>query len=200
MNGLVNQGVIGHFASAAKIFLAGNLIGENMGDEIFGIHALKLWRYPLAVTITLDGERAGSVPAPPDFEHRRIQKRLYQHIPHRLTLQIFVHIGKREAVHRTQRDDDAVFVGRRLQLKIERSAKSFAQRQAPGAIDAATVGRMNHHVHIANFIEKPFHDDGFPTRHHAERIHAGLQIFHQLCCCVTWQICCIHHPLHGGVG
>ena len=126
MNGLIDQGVIGHFASAAKIFLAGNLIGENMGDEIFRIHPLKLRRYPLAVTITLDGKRASSIPAPPDFKHRRIQKRLYQHILHRITLQILVHIGEWEAVHRTQGDDDAVFVGRRLQLKIERSAKSLA--------------------------------------------------------------------------
>ena len=59
-----------------------------------------------------------------------------------------------------QRKHQAVIGGRGLQFEIEGPAETFAQRQAPGAIDARAERRVNDELHAAGFIEESFGDDG----------------------------------------
>ena len=47
---------------------------------------------------------------------------------------------------------------RRLQFEVERAAKTFAQRESPGARDAGTERGVQNELHPAGFIEKPFRD------------------------------------------
>ena len=58
-------------------------------------------------------------------------------------MQVARHLVEREAVRRGERQDDVVLGRRRLQLEVELAAEALAQRQSPGAVDAAAVGRMH---------------------------------------------------------
>ena len=49
---------------------------------------------------------------------------------------------------------DIVLGRRRLQLEIEPAAEPLAQRQAPGAVEAAAVGRMDDQLHAADRVEE----------------------------------------------
>ena len=61
---------------------------------------------------------------------------------------------------RTKRQDDRVLSRRGLQLEVEGAAEALAQRQSPGAVDAAAERRVQHQLHPACFIEEPLeHQD-----------------------------------------
>jgi len=55
-------------------------------------------------------------------------------------------------------------------------------------------------VHVANFVEESFHDQGFPGRHYSEGIHARLQVVHQLRSTRARQADLVYYPLHCRVG
>ena len=58
-------------------------------------------------------------------------------LAHGVGIQVARDFLEREAVRGRQRQDDRVLGRGRLQLEIELAAEALAQRQAPGAIDAA---------------------------------------------------------------
>ena len=62
-----------------------------------------------------------------------------------------------------QRENDIVFGRGGLKLEVELAAEAFAKREAPGAIDAASIGRMDNQLHAARLIEKSFQNDGFES-------------------------------------
>src|SRR5882762_6985517 len=68
-----------------------------------------------------------------------------------------------------QRNDNRVISGRGLELEIERSTKTFSQRQAPGAIDSVAEWRMQDKLHSARFIEEPLHHQSLLGRNCAKR-------------------------------
>ena len=89
-------------------------------------------------------------------------------------------IGKGKAVLLTQRYVNA-FLGRRcLQLEIERSTETLAQRQSPGFINPASERRVDDQLHSAGFIKKPFGNDAFLSRYGAQHRSARREVIHQL--------------------
>ena len=79
-----------------------------------------------------------------------------------------------------QRQDDVVLGRRRLQLEIELAAKALAQRQTPGAIDAAAIGRMDDELHAAGLVEEALEHDRVLRRQAAQRGMRRGEIFDQL--------------------
>ena len=104
-------------------------------------------------------QRAGRVPAPAVAEHRRQQRRLDQVVAERVRAHHAEDAVEREAVLLAEREDDAVVGRRRLQLEVEGDAEALAQRQAPGAVDAAAERRVQHELHAAAFVEEALGDD-----------------------------------------
>ena len=95
-------------------------------------------------------------------------------------MQIADHLIEREAVRFGQRDDDVVFGRGRLELEIELAAEALAQRQSPGAIDPAAIGRMDDELHAARLVEEAFEHDRVLRRQAAQRGMTRPQIFDQL--------------------
>ena len=69
---------------------------------------------------------------------------------------------------RSERQDQVIFVGGRLQFKIKTAAEAFAQRQTPGLVHPGTKGCMDNEMHVTGFIEEAFEYDGLLTRYHAK--------------------------------
>ena len=57
-------------------------------------------------------------------------------------MEIAKDVSERKRMLRAQREKYCVFGGRRLQLEVELPAEAFAQRQSPGAVDAAAERRV----------------------------------------------------------
>ena len=72
-------------------------------------------------------------------------------------MQVARDLDQREAVAGRQRQHDRVLGRRRLQLEVELAAEALAQRQAPGAVDAAAVGRVDDQLRAAGLVEEALH-------------------------------------------
>ena len=81
-----------------------------------------------------------------------------------------------------QRENDVVFGRGGLKLEVELAAEAFPKGEAPGAIDAASVGRMDHELHAARLIEKSFQNDGFESGQGRQRGARCRQVVHDLSC------------------
>ena len=82
-----------------------------------------------------------------------------------------------------ERQHDVVFGRRRLQLEIELAAEPLAEREAPGAVDAAAIGRMDHELHAARFVEEALQDQCLARRQRAEATICCMEIIHDLFGC-----------------
>ena len=58
-----------------------------------------------------------------------------------------------------ERQHDVVLGRGGLQLEVELAAEALAQRQAPGAVDAAAEGRMDDELHAARLVEEALEHD-----------------------------------------
>ncbi len=74
-------------------------------------------------------------------------------------MQVARHLVEREAVAGRERQHDRVLGRRGLQLEVEGAAEALAQRQAPGAVEPAAEGRVDHQLHAARGIEEAFHHE-----------------------------------------
>ena len=99
---------------------------------------------------------------------------------HARRMQVARDLGELEAVRGGQRQHDVVLGRRRLQLEVELAAEALAQRQAPGAVDAAAVGRMDDELHAAGLVEEALEHDRVLRRQAAERGVRRGEIFDQL--------------------
>ena len=81
-----------------------------------------------------------------------------------------------------QRDDDAVIGGGRLQLSVEADAEALSKRQAPGAVDTRTPGRVNHQLHAAAFVKKPLGNNRLLPRHCSKHALCFGYIIYNLFC------------------
>ena len=95
-------------------------------------------------------------------------------------LQVARHLAELEAVRGGERQHDVVLGRRRLQLEVELAAEALAQRQPPGAVDAAAIGRVDHQLHAAGLVEEAFEHDRVLRRQAAERRMAGAQVLDEL--------------------
>ena len=177
---LVGQRMVGNLALADEVLGAGDLVGEDRGDQVFRLHAQELRRHLLAAAEARQGERHAGDPAPAGGEHRRIEQRLDQDRPDAGGIEVARDVVELEAMRRRQRQHDIVLGRRRLQFEIELAAEALAQRQAPGAIDAAAERRMDDELHAARFVEEAFHDDRVLGRQAAEGRRAGGEIVDEL--------------------
>src|SRR6478735_8965609 len=192
---LLDERVVRNFTRPRQIFRAGDLVGEEHGDEILGRHALDLWRRALAAGAAADGERDARIPAPARGEHRRVEHRLYQRVFHGLAVEEPRHARKIEAVRLAERQHDGVFRGRCLQLEVERAAEFLAQREAEGTVDARAVRRVDDELLSAGFIEEPLEDQRVALRKLAEHGFRGSQIFDHLLRCRVRQVVTLDHDV-----
>ena len=89
-------------------------------------------------------------------------------------------VAQGKAVGLGERDDDIVLGGGGLDLEIELAAEALAQRQPPGAVDAAAVGRVHDELRAAGLIEETFEDDRGLGRQAVQSGVAGAQIVDDL--------------------
>ena len=57
-----------------------------------------------------------------------------------------------------ERDIQTVVGGGSLQFEIERAAKTFAESESPGFVNAATKGGVDYELHAAAFVEEALGD------------------------------------------
>src|SRR3954462_5081593 len=69
-------------------------------------------------------------------------------------MQIAAHFLQGKTMAGSQRQNDCVFRGRRLKFEVELAAETLAQGQAPGAVDAIAVRRMDNELRSPAFIEE----------------------------------------------
>ena len=172
--------MLGHLALAGEVLGACQLVGKYAGDQVFGTHARELRCNFLAAFEAGQRQRHAGNPAPAGEEHRRIEQCLGQHLGNPGGIEVARDLAQLEAVRRGQRQNDAVLGRRRLQLEIELAAKPLAQGQAPGAIDAAAVRRVDHELHAAGFIEEALQHDRLPRRQAPERGLRGAEVLDEL--------------------
>ena len=173
IDGLLDQGMIGNFAFADEVFRASDLIWKYRRDQVFRRHALQLRRRFFAAAKSWQRQRDGRVPTPARGKHRRGQQCLHQNIAHTIGMQITLHFFQRKTVTGRERQNNRIFRRRRLQLEIELAAKTFAQTQTPGAVDAAAIRRMDDQLHAAGFVEETFEHDRSLCRQTTERLMRG---------------------------
>ena len=164
-----DERMIGNLAIAGDVLEARGRVGKHRRHQIVGHHALQRRRDLLAVPVARHGQRDRRVPAPARLKHRRVEKRLHQHVARRRRVQIAEDVGERERVLRSERQQQAVFGRRRLQLEIELPAEALAQRQSPRLVDAAAERRVQHELHAARFVEEALEDQRVLRRQRAER-------------------------------
>ena len=87
----------------------------------------------------------------------------------RRRVQVAEDVGQRERVLRPEREQQRVLGGRGLQLEVELAAEPLAQRQRPGAVDAAAERRVQDELHAARLVEEALEDERLLRRDHAER-------------------------------
>ncbi len=81
---------------------------------------------------------------------------------------------------RSEREEQRVLGGRRLQLEVELAAEPLAQRERPGAVDAAAERRVQHELHAARFVEEPLEHERLLRRDDSQRRAAGREVLEQL--------------------
>ena len=172
--------MIRHLALADEILGAGDLVGEDRADEVLGHHAHELRRHLLAAAEARQSERDARHPAPARTEHRRVEQRLDEQLAHGLRIEIARHLGEIETVRGGERQHDVVFGRRRLKLEIELAAEALAEREPPGAVDAAAIGRMDHELHAARLVEEALEDERLARRQSAERAVGRAEIIDDL--------------------
>src|SRR5207247_9875378 len=87
-------------------------------------------------------------------EDRRVEHRRNHRTAHGLGIQVAEHFLEREGMHRPEREDERLLARRRLQLEVEALAEFLPEREAPGLVDAAAQGRVQHELHAARLVEE----------------------------------------------
>ncbi len=174
--------MVGDLAFADQILGASELVGKDRRDQIFGLHAGELGRHLFPAAEARQRQCHAGNPAPARHEHRRVEQGLDQQRPNAGRMQVTLHLAQIEAVRGGQRQHDVVLGRRRLQLEIELGAKTLAQRQPPGAVDAAAIGRMDDQLHAADRVEEPLEDQRVASRQNPQRCIGRSQIFDELAC------------------
>ncbi|MCY1509441.1 hypothetical protein D9M68_437840 [compost metagenome] len=180
VEGLGHQRVVGDLAFAHQVLLAGHLVGEHAGQQVFAAHALDLRRHLAPAGEARQGQGGGSVPAPAHAEQRRVQYGLHQHLFGAVGMQVAPDLLQREAVAGGEGQDERVLGGRRLQLEVEVAAEALAQRQAPGAVEPAAERRMDDQLHAAGFVEEALHHQALLGRQGSQRGLCPRQVFDDL--------------------
>ena len=155
---LLDQGMVRHLQGAGDVLLAAHLLGEHGGQQIVRSHALEIGRHALPAALPSHRQRTRDVPAPAGREQRHVENRLLERFRDIDRGDVAKGLLEGKRVLRTQRKQDRVVVGRRLQLEVEAHAKPLAQRQPPGAVDPLPERRVHHQLHAARVVEESLVD------------------------------------------
>src|SRR4030095_2845619 len=109
-------------------------------------------------------------------------------------MQVTRDLVERKTVAVRQRQHDRVLGRRGLQLEIELAAETLAQRQAPGAIQAAAKRRVDHELGTARFVEESLHRELALRRQQAERGLCSTQILEEPACGGLWEADFVDEP------
>ena len=90
--------MVGDLSLANKVLCAGELVGKDRRDQIFGVHPRELRRHFLAAAEPGQRQRDAGDPTPPSDEHRGVEQSLDQHRPDAGRMQIVPHLIEIEAV------------------------------------------------------------------------------------------------------
>ena len=137
---LIDERMIGYLPLANEVFRTGELVGEDGRDEVFGSHSGQLRRHFASAAEARQRKRDPGNPSPAGDEHGRIKERLDQKWTNGSRVQIVHDIRQLKAMGGRQRENDIVFGRSSLKLEVELAAEAFAKGEAPGAVDAASVG------------------------------------------------------------
>ena len=195
-HGFARERMIGNFDVARNIFLAGQGLRENGCEQIVGTHALNRRRNFFPAHEAQQGERAAGNPAPARGEDRRSQHGLLEQRFDAGGLEEMKDVGERKAVLLAERNVQAIVGGGGLQLEIERTAEAFAQSEAPGFVDAAAEGRVDHELHAAAFVEEALGDDRGLRGHGAQHGAAFDNILRGLFGAGTIDAAFVFQPLY----
>ena len=197
---LPNDRLIGNFHVADDIFLAGGLGGEDRGQQILGPHALQVRRHAPALHGPPELQRPRHVPPPARPEKRHRQKRLHKQLAGQAGRYQLEHLLQRKAMLGAEREDDAVVVGRGLELEIKGPAKALAQGQAPGPVDPRSERCVNHQLHSAGFVEEALEEEPLLGRHHAGGGVLRGDVSGRLLCSMLPDLTVLHQPVHSRPG
>lgn len=175
-DGFPDEGMIGDANGAGEILGAGDLIGENGGEEVGGAHALDGWGDLAATGEAGKGESAGGIPAPAGGEERSGEKSLREDVFESIGAEEFEDEFEGEGMPVAERDDDAVVGGGGLQFEVEGAAEALAEGEAPGAIDTGSEGSVQDKLHAAGFVEEALGDDGIPRGQGSESGGGRLEV------------------------
>src|SRR5687767_3174520 len=89
-------------------------------------------------------------------------------------------VVKRKTVRWPKREHDRIFSRSSLEFEIELATKPFAQRESPGTIETTAKRRMQHQLHAAAVVKKPFEHQVLLRRHHPEHDLRSRQILDDL--------------------
>ena len=67
-----------------------------------------------------------------------------------------------------------------MELEVEGAADALPQGHAPGPVDGRAEGSVDHQLHTAALVEKPFGDHPVGGGHHAENPLSFNKVSHQL--------------------
>ena len=95
-------------------------------------------------------------------------------------MQIARHVQQIEAVGRTQREQQAVFQRRGLQLEVELPTEALAQRKPEGAVDPRPERAVDDQMRIADLVEKALEDQMIVRRQRAQRGMRRAQVLREL--------------------
>ncbi len=171
-HGLGNQRMIRNFAVARDVLQAGRRVGKHRGHQIVGQHPLDLRGELPAAAPPRNRERDRRIPSPPRLEHRRVEKRLDEHLAHRRGMEVAEDVREGERVLRPEREQQRILGRGRLQLEIELTAESLAERESPRSIDPAAERSMKDELHPAGFVEEALEDQRVLGRDDAKRASA----------------------------
>ena len=164
-----------------EVLGAGDLVGKDRRDQVLGAHARELRRHLAAAAEARQRQRHAVA-----TQRQRVMNigasssAWISSVRTRGRMQVAGDLGELEAVRGGEREDDIVLGRRRLQLEVELAAEALAQRQAPGAVDAAAVGRMDDELHAADLVEEALEHDRVLRRQAAERRVRRGEILDQL--------------------
>ena len=178
---LAHQDVVGDDdRPAGQVLLAGSESGEDGRHQVVGLHPLDGQRVLPAATEAQDGQRAVQVPTPTGGEHRRGQHGLREHGGQRGRPQEGGHAVEREAVLRTEREDDSVVIGRGLELEVEGGTEPLPECEAQSLVDPATEGGVDDQLHAAGLVEEALEDDVLLAGDDAQPLPPGGEVSAQL--------------------
>ncbi len=180
LHDLVDEGMVGNLNVADDGLETCGSLGEDGGHEVFGAGALDLRGDALAFGEAQELQAAAGGPAPTVLEDGAGDGGLFEKLFGGVLCEELEDVTQGEAVLLREGDVDAVVSGGGLELEVETAAKSFAQREAPGLVDAAAERGVEDELLAAAFVEEALGDDGCFGRHCSEDSSAGDDVGDEL--------------------